>query len=98
MQPEPRTGTPAGDAPPPRTSDALQAWKDADETASEAERCLYAAWHAYRASGRSVPALLQHRATMARMVARQRLHEAIAANKAAAPADVMAGPARRLDE
>lgn len=61
---------------------ALQAWKEADDTASEAERCLYSAWYAFRSSGRSVPALLQHRATAARALARRRLDEAIAAGKA----------------
>jgi hypothetical protein len=62
---------------------ALQAWKEADAAAFEAERCLYAAWDAYRRTGGSVPAHLQHRATMARALARRRLNEAIAANKAA---------------
>ena len=66
------------------SKDALQAWKDADDAAWEAERCLYAAWYAYRSSGCSVPAPLQQRATTARALARQRLNEAIAANKAAA--------------
>ena len=71
----------------PRSLDgALQAWKDADDAAFEAERCLYAAWDAYRCSGGSVPAHLQHRATMARALARRKLNEAIAAGKAAVQA------------
>ena len=83
MRPEPRTDHPSG-APPPSPKAALLAWKDAEDKAWEAERCLYAAWHAYRSSGRLVPALLQERATAARALARRMLDEAIAAGKAAA--------------
>ena len=61
---------------------AFLAWKEAEAMAWEAERCLYAAWYAYRSSGLSVPALLQHHATTARKLARQRLDEAIVASKA----------------
>jgi hypothetical protein len=63
---------------------AVQAWKEADDAAGEAERHLYAAWHAYLASGTSVPALLQQHATRAREHAMRKLTEAVAANKAAA--------------
>ena len=63
-----------------------EAWKEADDTAFEAERCLYAAWDAFRCSGGSVPAHLQHRATVARALARRKLDEAIAASKAAVQA------------
>ena len=66
--------------------EAQVAWKEAEDTAFEAERCLYAAWDAYRCSGGSVPAHLQHRATMARALARRKLNEAIAAGKAAVQA------------
>jgi len=84
MRPERLTAGSAGAMPSLHSKDALQAWKDADDEAGEAERCLYAAWYAYRSSRCSVPALLQHRATTTRALARQRLNEAIAANKAAA--------------
>lgn len=65
-------------------ADALLAWKEAEAIAWEAERCLYAAWYAYRSSGLAVPALLQHRATTTRALARQKLDQAIAASKWAA--------------
>jgi hypothetical protein len=63
---------------------AVQAWKEADDAAGEAERHLYAAWHAYLASGTSVPAQLQQHATRARAYAMRKLTEAVAAHKAAA--------------
>ncbi|HSV81609.1 MAG TPA: hypothetical protein VLK85_20640 [Ramlibacter sp.] len=84
MRPEPHIAGSAGTLPSLLSKDALQAWKDADNAACDAERCLYAAWYAYRSSGCSVPALLQHRATTTRALARQRLNEAIAARKSAA--------------
>jgi ferric-dicitrate binding protein FerR (iron transport regulator) len=83
MRSEAGTAGSAGTTLASHSQDALQAWKEADDSAWEAERRLYAAWHAYRSSGHSVPALLQHRATTARALARRRLDEAIAASKTA---------------
>lgn len=65
-------------------SGSLQDWREADDTAREAERRLYAAWHAYLSSGSSVPALLQQHATMARAHAARKLRAAVAARRAAA--------------
>jgi hypothetical protein len=84
MRPEGPPAGAAGSALSQRSKLALQAWQEADDAAREAERCLYAAWDAYRSSRSSVPALLQSRATEARALARSRLDEAIAARKAAA--------------
>jgi hypothetical protein len=59
----------------------LQAWKEADACACEAERRLYAAWHAYLCSGSSVPPLLQQHATTARAHAAGKLRDAVAARR-----------------
>jgi hypothetical protein len=87
MRPDAPSAGLAGLAISPRSKGAVQAWQEADDTAREAERCLYAAWYAYRCSGGPVPALLQHRATLTRAHARSKLNEAVAANKAAADDD-----------
>lgn len=65
-------------------SRCLDAWKEADDAAREAERRLYAAWHAYLCSGTSVPPLLQQHATSARAHAARQLRAAVAARRAAA--------------
>jgi hypothetical protein len=77
-----RAGAPSRPALEP--DGALLAWKEAEAIAWEAERCLYAAWYAYRSSRLAVPAVVQHHATTTRALARQRLDEAIASGKGAA--------------
>ena len=74
-----RAGPVGAGCPALESGDALRAWKEAEAIAWEAERCLYAAWYAYRSSGLAVPALLQHDATTTRALARQKLDQAIAA-------------------
>jgi hypothetical protein len=82
----------AGCRPALESGDALRAWKEAEAIAWEAERCLYAAWYAYRSSGLAVPALLQHHATTTRALARHKLDQAIAASHRAADPPVGGRP------
>ena len=81
-RPEPSSASYAGLVLP--DSGSFEAWEEADDAAREAERRLYAAWHAYLCWRTPVPVLLQQLATTARAHAALKLRAAVAARRAAA--------------